>query len=144
MAVAAVSSQSSAQATAAPMSTGAAGSLDYTAFMRLLIAQMQNQDPMNPMESSDYVAQLATFSQVEQSVQVNARLDELLSATRIAQAEGLIGRTITSSDGTVTGDVVSARIVDGGVVAVLTDGSLVPIEPGVVISGGADTGGADE
>ena len=58
--------------------TAAPQTVDYQAFLRLLVAEMKNQDPTSPMESTDYVAQLATFSQVEQSVQANAKLDQIL------------------------------------------------------------------
>jgi len=119
--------------------TAAANSatLDYNAFLQLLIAQMQNQDPMEPMKSSDYVAQLATFSQVEKSVQINDRLAELLTSSHLMQAEGLVGETVTSADGKVTGTVTSAKIVEGGVVAILNDGREVRIGPGVIIGGDA-------
>lgn len=109
--------------------------LNYDAFLKLLLAQMQNQDPLEPMKSSDYVAQLATFSQVEQSVQMNTGLSALLSATRLQQAEGLIGRTVTSADRGISGVVSSARILGDRVVAVLTDGREVRIDDGVTLSG---------
>lgn len=111
------------------------GTLDYNAFLKLLLAQMQNQDPLAPTASSDYVAQLATFSQVEQSMQSNEKLNALLASSMVSQAGSLVGRQITSSDGGVTGVVQSARIEDGGIVAVLADGGEVAVGPGVVVGG---------
>ena len=64
---------------------------------------MKNQDPTSPMDSTQYVAQLAAFSQVEQSVQINSKLDQMLQSSALAQADSLIGRTITSADGKITG-----------------------------------------
>ncbi|MGD9713709.1 MAG: flagellar hook assembly protein FlgD [Thermomicrobiales bacterium] len=110
--------------------------LDYNAFLQLLIAQLQNQDPMEPMKSTDYVAQLATFSQVEKTVQTNERIASLLSAVQLQQAEGVIGRNITSADGSISGVVTSSKVVDNNVVAVLADGQEVKLAPGVVLSGG--------
>jgi len=52
-----------------------------------MIAQLKNQDPTSPMETSEYTSQLAAFSQVEQSVSTNAKLDSLLSATNLQNAE---------------------------------------------------------
>lgn len=125
----------SATAAAGSASTNSAAALDYNAFLKLLIAQLENQDPMEPMKSSDYVAQLATFSQVEKSIEMNNRLEQLLTSSQLTQAEGLIGRNIVSADGQTTGTVAAARIVSNGVVAVLTNGQEVPIGPGVTVSG---------
>ncbi len=123
---------------AAAPSSAQKAALDYSAFLKLLLAQMKNQDPMQPMDSSDYVAQLATFSQVEQTIKSNDRLGELLTSSLISQAGSLVGHTIQSADGTTLGTVVKARIEGGGVVAVLSDGREVPVQSGVVVgSGGA-------
>ena len=54
-------------ATAASKSTA-----DYQSFLKLLVAQMKNQDPSNPMDATQYVAQLATFSQVVEAVKVTS------------------------------------------------------------------------
>jgi flagellar basal-body rod modification protein FlgD len=113
----------------------ATAQLDYDAFLQLLVAQMQNQDPMEPMNSSDYVAQLATFSQVEKTIQTNDRISEVLTAVRLQQAEGIVGRTVSTSDGQVSGAVVAAKVAAGKVIAVLADGREIPIEAGVIVSG---------
>ncbi|MBE0691764.1 MAG: flagellar hook assembly protein FlgD [Aquamicrobium sp.] len=110
-----------------------AQTVDYQSFLRLLVAQMKNQDPTSPMESTDYVAQLATFSQVEQSVQINAKLDGILQASTFAQAGDLIGREIESADGKIKGTVESVRLYSDGIMARLTDGQELPVWAGVVI-----------
>lgn len=108
--------------------------VDYQSFLKLLVAQMKNQDPTDPMDSTQYVAQLAAFSQVEQSVQVNAKLDQLLQSSTLSQADALIGRTVTSADGKVSGTVAEVRLVSNGIVAVLEKGGELAIGPGVTIS----------
>lgn len=107
---------------------------DYDAFLQLLIAQMKNQDPTQPIESTEYIAQLAAFSNVEQAVQTNARLDALMTALSLSQAGGIIGRTVTSEDGNVSGVVSAVRVVTGGAVAVLADGRELVLGPGVTIT----------
>ena len=109
--------------------------VDYQSFLKLLVAQMKNQDPTNPMDSTQYVAQLAAFSQVEQSVQINAKLDQMLQASALSQADSLIGRAVTSADGEVSGVVEEVRLISNGIVAVLEDGQEIVMGPGVVISG---------
>ena len=114
--------------------TSGAGSLDYDAFLRLLTTQLTNQDPTAPMDSTDYVAQLATFAQVEQSIQTNARLDSLLTASALASAEDVIGRTATSADGRISGEVVAVQITRAGAVATLATGATLELGEGVRLS----------
>lgn len=120
---------------AAARASASGPSLDYNAFLKLLIAQIQNQDPLEPMKSTEQVAQLATFSQVEQSMQMNERLGEILATSQIAQASSLIGQDIVSADGETRGTVSAVRIEDGGLKALLDTGLAIVIEPGVVIGG---------
>ncbi|HEV7253115.1 MAG TPA: flagellar hook assembly protein FlgD [Mesorhizobium sp.] len=123
-----------ASANTAPASASAAkASVDYQSFLKLLVAQMKNQDPTEPMDATQYMAQLAAFSEVEQSVQLNAKLDRLLQGSALAQADGIIGRMVTSADGTVSGEVVEVRIASDGVVAVLGGGREIAMGPGVRI-----------
>jgi len=63
-------------------------SSDFETFLRMLTVQMQNQDPLNPVDSSDYAVQLATFSGVEQAVLTN---DLLKSLTAQMNSSGLAG-----------------------------------------------------
>ena len=85
--------------------------LNVDDFLELLITEMQNQDPTKPMESTEYVAQLASFSNVEQAIQTNEKLDALLGSSFIASAGSLIGRTITSADGSISGEIVQVKVV---------------------------------
>ncbi|PYE87681.1 flagellar hook assembly protein FlgD [Phyllobacterium leguminum] len=115
--------------------TAGAASADYNSFLKLLVAQMKNQDPTQPMDSTQYVSQLATFSNVEQAVQMNSKLEKLLGNSLLSQADSLIGHTVTSEDGKTTGQVKSVRILqDGGLVAKLADGSEMAVTAGVTIS----------
>ncbi len=52
---------------------------DFETFLKMLTVQMQNQDPLNPVDSSDYAVQLATFSGVEQQVRTNALLEQMVT-----------------------------------------------------------------
>jgi flagellar basal-body rod modification protein FlgD len=111
------------------------GSMDYDAFLRLLIAEMQNQDPTAPKDPSEYIAQFATFASVEQAMQTNSKLDALMNSVALSQAEGLIGRVVTSPDGSITGTVVSLTIGQGGqMIATLDNGEELLLGPGVTIT----------
>ncbi|SEM61016.1 flagellar basal-body rod modification protein FlgD [Loktanella fryxellensis] len=69
-------------------------SADFETFLKMLTVQMQNQDPLNPVDSSDYATQLATFSGVEQQVQTNDLLRTLsgqMGTGGLAQLAGWVG-----------------------------------------------------
>jgi flagellar basal-body rod modification protein FlgD len=69
---------------------------DFNMFLKLLTTQMQNQDPLDPMDTAQYTQQLVQYSQVEQSIQQTAVLRNMLdrlSADDLASAGQLIGRT---------------------------------------------------
>ncbi|MBL9063859.1 flagellar hook capping FlgD N-terminal domain-containing protein [Tabrizicola sp.] len=75
-----VTSATSATATTATASASAGAtaiSSDFNTFLRMLTVQMQNQDPLNPIDSADYAVQLATFSGVEQQVKTNQLLADM-------------------------------------------------------------------
>jgi flagellar basal-body rod modification protein FlgD len=109
----------------------APASVDYNAFLQLLIAQLKNQDPTQPMDSTAYMAQLASFSQVEQGVSTNKKLDALLTSSALQIADSAIGRTITSADGSITGEVASVKIYSDATIATLTNGQEVELGAGV-------------
>lgn len=72
----------------------AAISSDFETFLKLLTTQLQNQDPLNPLESQDFAVQLATFSGVEQQVRTNDLLKGLggsLGLTGLSQLAGWVG-----------------------------------------------------
>lgn len=85
---AAASTQSTAQQTSGLATTGD----EFNNFLKLLTAQIRNQDPLEPLDSTQFVEQLATFSSLEQQVQSNTRLDTIAATlqelyTAMAPAE---------------------------------------------------------
>lgn len=81
--------------TANGSSTGLNG--DFTMFLKLLTTQMQNQDPLSPMDTTQYTQQLVQYSQVEQSMAQTTTLKSILSALgtqNLTQASSLIGRAV--------------------------------------------------
>jgi flagellar basal-body rod modification protein FlgD len=109
-------------------------SLDYTAFLKLLIAEMKNQDPTNPADPAEWMGQIASFSNVEQAIQTNAKLDAMMTSMAMSQVDGLIGRTITSTETGASGTIAAVNVLTGGSVAILTDGSEMALGEGVIIS----------
>jgi len=78
---------------------------DFDMFLKLLVTQMQNQDPLKPMDSTEYTQQLAQYSQVEQTVKQTTALNDILSqlsTQSLTQANALIGREV-EMDSNVSG-----------------------------------------
>jgi flagellar basal-body rod modification protein FlgD len=92
--------------TSATTQVGAnANNAQMNQFLTLLVAQLQNQDPMKPTDPTQFVAQLAQFSTVEQLVQGNTTLtgiSQSLSGLALGQYSGLINHTVTANATTVT------------------------------------------
>lgn len=89
--------QPSATSTTASQRAGnGASNVDFQSFLRLLTAQLRNQDPLSPLDSTQFVAQLASFSTVEQLISANTRLDTIetkLTGGSLSDYAGWIGRT---------------------------------------------------
>lgn len=92
----------SSSLTAAASRSDAGGS-EFNTFLKLLTTQMQNQDPLDPIKSSEYTQQLAQYSQLEQTIQGNGTLNSILtrlSSHDTAQAIGLSGRNVVLNTAT--------------------------------------------
>jgi len=87
--------------------TGAAQKMGKNEFLKLLVAQLQNQDPLKPQDNSAFVAELAQFSNLEQTIGINERLDALQ-----VQSQGLQNSNIVNMVGakaTVRGSMITAN-----------------------------------
>lgn len=127
-------------ATATPASTresaadAAKSSIDYNSFLKLLIATVQNQDPTQPNDPAETLSQLASFSTVEQSIKLNEKLESLLSISSAGQAAALIGKTVSSLDGSTMGIARSVEMNSEGLVVILENGTRMSVSDGLRIS----------
>ncbi len=137
----------------------AAASADFSSFLRLLTAQLRNQDPLQPLDPTQFVAQLASFSTVEQLIGANGRLDGLAAradAEAAARYAGWIDRAASVVDGSFRGtgepvpfayapapgadrSIAAIRRADGSAVATL---ELDPSAAGEAVWDGLDATGA--
>jgi len=70
---------------------------DFQAFLRMLTVQMQNQNPLNPMDSQEFAVQLATFSGVEQQVRSNQLLEAMSARLGMSELAGWVGMEALSA-----------------------------------------------
>lgn len=86
-------------------------------FLKLLVTQMQNQDPLNPINNSDMMTQLAQLSTVDGMTQLNKSMSDMLTLQQLTQGANLVGKTVTynKTDGSVPGrGVVKSVQVNSG------------------------------
>lgn len=111
--------------------------LDRDAFMKLLVSQLQNQDPLEPVQNEDFVAQLATFSSLEQLEGVNEGMTGMLMlqqgsqiTSQLAEGSALIGKQVGWIDPSTgiegQGVVDSVKVVDD-LTTVTVNGQNVPL-----------------
>lgn len=86
-------------------------------FIQLLTAQLQNQDPLEPVSSQDFIAQLASLQTVQGLSDLNANFAEMLKLQQLTQGADLIGKTVSylpDDGGAARSGAVSAVAVDNG------------------------------
>ena len=102
-------------ATSATAAANAATQISIHDFLRILVAQLANQDPLKPMDNQEFVTQLAQFTSLQQTQEMNDKLGALLAAQASMQSVGLLGRTvdITTAAGPSSGTVSALSFTSG-------------------------------
>src|SRR5579883_1581843 len=147
-----------------PAQTGSGQQLGATAFLTLLTTELQNQDPLNPMDDTQSVTQLAQFQALQSQVSLADSFTSFQHNFAVSQAAGLIGLTVAVNTGTsgaggnsstVTGTVAGIQVVNGvpefglvgsnGQVVTNSDGSpsLFTVDQiTAIVNGGGSIGGS--
>jgi flagellar basal-body rod modification protein FlgD len=102
-------------------------------FLKLFVAQLQHQDPMNPMNDSEFMGQMASFSTLEQVSNLAAANERIASNLTSTSAIGLIGRTVSyvdENDEIQTGKV--DKVTTAGGKPVLTVNGVDGIDPATI------------
>lgn len=103
MSILGLSTPSLTSSSSTTASDSATLSSNYEMFMTLLVTQMQNQDPLNPTDTSTFTSQLVQYSQVEQSIKTNAYLEDLKALATTQNATNLlsyVGKTVEADGST--------------------------------------------
>jgi flagellar basal-body rod modification protein FlgD len=84
-----------------------ANSLGMEDFLKILLTQLTYQDPLKPMDNQQFMAQMAQFTSLEQTQQLNTKIETLITNQAALQSVGLIGKTVdvNTATGLVTGTV---------------------------------------
>jgi flagellar basal-body rod modification protein FlgD len=86
-------------------------------FMKLMLAQLQHQDPLKPMDDQAFIAQTAQFNALDEMTKLNKTLSAVLDSQQLAEASGMIGKVVSAADkdGKAIKGAVTAASVSGGV-----------------------------
>lgn len=119
----AIGAATPSSSTATPSTPLSKDQLSMQQFMQLMVSQLKNQDPLNPMSSSDFFAQMAQLGQVQ-------GMDQLNQSSQLQEAQGMLGKTVTgstaavgSAKSSVTGIVTNVSIQSGNYMLSVTDPS---------------------
>jgi flagellar basal-body rod modification protein FlgD len=96
-------------------------------FLQLMIAQLKSQDPLNPTDSGQYLAQLAQFQSLSDMQQLNSNFSDMLTLQQITQGSSLIGKTISyvNSDGSMNaGKVTGSGVTNGNLMIQVNNDSV--------------------
>ncbi len=96
--------------------TGGKEELGKSDFLMLMISQLQNQDPLDPMKNEDFIAQLAQFNSLEQMINLNQTMASLGNLQILSQTASLVGRNIEALDdsgASISGTVTAVEFKDG-------------------------------
>jgi flagellar basal-body rod modification protein FlgD len=107
---------------------------NFNSFLKLLTTELKYQDPTNPLDPTQTVTQLATFSAVEQAVNTNSLLSKLIDVSTKTQAYLLIGKTLSSAEGHKLGVINSITSVNSIPTAIMDTGKFIEITPDLVVS----------
>jgi flagellar basal-body rod modification protein FlgD len=118
--------------TGASLAETASNELGKDVFLQLLVLQMQNQDPLSPLENTEMVAQLAQFSALEAATNLNEQFEVLsgnVDQLNFISGAQLLGKTVTGVDvnGEIQTGVVESVQLDGSLVVLTVNGQYMPM-----------------
>ena len=110
--------------------TGMTSAVGRDQFLKLMVAQMKAQDPLEPMNNQEFTSQLAQFSTLEGIEKLNTSFGDMLALQQLTQGAGLIGKAVTyspaNSSAIQTGTVQGFSL-DAGQLQLQVNGQAVPI-----------------
>ena len=143
--VSGTSSTSTSASTTSTTQVNSNATLGKDDFIKLLVAQMQNQDPMNPTDNTQSIAQMAQFSSLEQMTNISTSMDSLnksmtnfMQQSALTQGSAMIGKSVSGvdTDGVtpIEGTVEAVKWLDGDPKLQVrkADGTLVDLEMGLI------------
>jgi flagellar basal-body rod modification protein FlgD len=131
-----ISSSTSGSSVASAAATSMNNTLNQDTFLKLLVAQLQNQDPMNPTDGTQFLTQTAQFTEVSSLQSIETANAQLLSTQQAMTGTSMIGKQIsyTNSSGTTATGVVSSAAFGSSGVTLTVGSDQVPLANVISVS----------
>lgn len=132
MATSSISSITAGATSSAQNQSSNAASINNDDFMKLLLAQLKNQDPMKPMDSNEMMGQIAQLNSLNTLMEIKSSLEDLNKSQSMNLATNMIGKTIkavigSNEDTTIVTGIVSSMTMENGKAYVQVDGQNIEI-----------------
>lgn len=115
-----------------PAATSSNSHINQQDFLRILLTQLNAQNPLKPMDNTAFVAQLAQFSQLEQTQQMVGGINQLVAVNTASQTVALLGKSVdVNSNGVFTSGQVTGMSVSGSTPTVTVRPAIGPDATGV-------------
>lgn len=139
-----ISGTSQASSTQTSSVTNKTNTLGKDEFLKILVTQLKNQDPMQPMQDTDFIAQMAQFSSVEQLMNMSENMGKL--SQNLGLASSMIGKNVEWYQSDENGTTLESGTVDSIVVRdsvqyAVVDGASIPLDQIVSIGQGGEADG---
>ncbi len=115
-------------------------------FLKIMLAELTNQDPLEPMKNQDLLNQIASIRSMETESSMIKAIEDLRSSQQLGSAGSLIGKQVSGLTGpgdSANGTVDRVKMVEGEVILRLADGVEIPFEKVLEISGAEPSGNID-
>lgn len=112
-------------------STGAFGKLKSDEFIKVMLSELKNQDPLNPQDSSKLLEQLSSLRNIESQLDLQDKLSSLVLQNQVASAGNMIGKLVSGLDDSndaIQGVVTAVRVADGKAILELDSGKTLGMD----------------
>ena len=108
-------------------------------FIRIMLAELENQDPLDPNDSQALMEQISSLRNIESQISLQESLESLVLQNQISVASGMIGKIVEGLDANndaITGQVTSIRVIDGDATLELNTGQRLAVDRVTRVSSG--------
>jgi flagellar basal-body rod modification protein FlgD len=101
--------------------SGAASNIEFNDYMKIFLAQLSNQNPLEPVDNKEFLTQMAAFTELQVSQENSNRLDQMLNVMVTNQSVALLGKNVEMAGVGIVGEVTAVDMTNGQPALTLRD-----------------------